>query len=212
MWEIGYPSSFHPRKREKEANSMGRKVKHLLQYRGPARIVEKLSDTTFQLEFEGRTYYRCFSELRPYRSTKDPIDLPMANGVNMQENSCKIGNFVTLCDTDDPNDDLFHLCKVLDIVDNKAILLNYATWTANIHQAKFSVMYQEDKTLRYTTDKPRRRPQEQRVIDKIDLADADDYIDHYNVRMTGTMRISKQSIRELAKLRLKHHVLGKTFP
>ena len=136
----------------------------------------------------------------------------MANGINMQENSCKIGNFVTLCDSNDPSDDQFHLCKVLDIVDNKAILLNYATWTANIHQAVFSIMYQEDKTLRYTTVKPKRRAEEQQVLDKLDLADADDYVDHYDVRMTGTMRISKRSIRELAKLRLRHHILGKTFP
>ena len=211
-FDVGDRVSFFIPPSEKEAKIMGRKVKHLLQYRGSANIVSKLSDTTFQLEFEGRTYYRCFSELRPYRSTKDPVDLPMANGIDMQENSCKIGNFVTLCDSNDPNDDLFHLCKVLDIVDNKAILLNYATWTTNIHQAVFSIMYQEDKTLRYTTVKPKRNAEDQRVLDKLDLADADDYIDHYNVRITGTMRISKRSIKELAKLRLRHHILGKTFP
>ena len=48
-------------------------------------------------------------------------------------------------------------------------------------------MYQEDKTLRYTTVKPKRRAEEQQVLDKLDLADADDYVDHYDVRMTGTM-------------------------
>ena len=154
-FDVGDRVSFFIPPSEKEANVMGRKVKHLLQYRGPANIVQKLSDTTFQLEHEGRSYYRCFSELRPYRSTKDPVDLPMANGINMQENSCKIGNFVTLCDSNDPSDDQFHLCKVLDIVDNKAILLNHATWTANIHQTVFSIMYQEDKTLNYTTVKPK---------------------------------------------------------
>ena len=197
---------------EKEANSMGRKPKHLLQYRGPARIVRKLSGTTHQLQVEGRTFYRCFSELRAYRSTEDPIDLPMANGIHMQVNELTPGHFVTLCDSNDPDDDLFHLCKVKDIVDSRAVLLNYATWTANINQAVFSIMYQENTTMRYTTVKPQRKAEEQQVIDEISLEDADDYIDHYDVRMTGTMRISKKSIREINKLRLRHHVLGRTFP
>ena len=211
-FNVGDRVSFFIPPSEKEAKTMGRKPKHLLQYRGPVNVVSKLSDTTFQLEFEGRTYYRCFSELRPYRSTQDPIDLPMANGINMQENTLKINNFVTLCDSNDPDDDLFHLCKVMDIVDNKAVLLNYATWTRNIRQAKFSIMYQERRTLRYTTVKPTKDAEEQQVLDEINLEDADDYIDHYDVRMTGTMRISKRSIRELAKLRLRHHILGTTFP
>ena len=211
-FDVGDRASFFIPPTEKEVNVMGRKVKHLMQHRGPANIVRKLSDTTFQLEFEGRSHYRYFSELWPHRSTKDPVDLPMSNGINVQENAWKIDNFVSSCDSDDPSDDLFYLCKVLDIVDDKTILLNYTTWTTNIHQAVFSIMCQEDKTLRCTTVKPTRKEEEQQVIDHLDLADADDYIDHYDVRMTDTMRISKRSTRELAKLRLRHHTLGRTFP
>ena len=71
----------------------------------------------------------------------------MANSRSMQENKLIIGNFVALCDSNDPEDDHFHLCKVVDLVDDKAILLNYATFTQNIRHAVFKVMYQEDTTL-----------------------------------------------------------------
>ena len=197
---------------EEEANSMGRKPKHMLQYKGPAIVVKRLSTTTYQLEFEGRTYYRCFSELRKYHSPDLPIDLPMANGKNMQVNKLIIGNYVTLCDTDDPQDDLFHLCKVTEIRDDKAILLNFATWGKNLKTAKFEVMYQERNTQRYTTAPPKGNAKEQEVVDSVSLKEADDYIDHYDVKMTKGMRISAKSIRELSKLGLRHHILGSTFP
>ena len=175
-------------------------------------IKEKLSNSTYRLEFEGRTYYRCFSELRPYRSTKTPVDLPMANSRSMQENKLIVGNFVALCDSDDPEDDHFHLCKVVDIVDDKAILLNYATCTKSIKQAVFKVMYQEDTTLRYTTVKPNRNEAGQRVVDELAIKAADDYVDHYDIKMTGAMKITARSIKDLVRLGLKHHILGKTFP
>ena len=109
---------------EQEAKRAGRKAKHLLYFRGPAMITEVLSDTTYKLDYEGRIYYRCFSELRPYRSSNLPVDLPIANNIQMQEDQLILGNFVSLCDTDDENDVYFHLCKVVAIEDNKAVLLN----------------------------------------------------------------------------------------
>ena len=61
---------------------------------------------------------------------------------------------MALCDTDDPEDSLFHLCKVIALEDDKAVLLNYATFQPNIKTAKFGIMYQERSTHRYTTQKP----------------------------------------------------------
>ena len=112
----------------------------------------------------------------------------------------------------DVNDCHFHLCRVLAIEDNKAILLNYATWTPNIFQAKFSPMYQCKRTFRYTTERPKRNATKQQVVDQVPLEEADDFIDHYDVRVTKRMIISRKSIRQLRKLGLKHHILGKTFP
>merc|ERR1712032_719418 len=118
-----------------------------------------------------------------------------------------IGNFVSLCDSDDPEDDHFHLCKVVDIVDGKAILLNYATGTKNIKHAIFKVMYQEDSTLRYTTVKPTKNEAGQRVVDELLIKTADDFVDHYDIKMTGSMKISAKSQKDLSRLGLAHHVL-----
>ena len=196
---------------------MGRKPKHLLQYKGPAFVTEVLSNTSYQITYEGRKYSRCFSELRSYKSDKLPMDLPIANHVHMQERELIPGRYVALCDSADVEDDHFHLCRVLAIEDDKAILLNYATFQNNINTAVFSIMYQESSNSRYTTQKPKRNAREQEVLDKVALSEADDYIDHYNVQMTKSMRIGKgflkkKSIRQLKKLGLKHHVLGTTFP
>ena len=196
---------------EKEAKEMGRKPKHLLTYKGPAKITKILSKSTYQLEYEGRVFYRCFSELRPYKSSKLPIDLPIANDRDMQVNKLKIGNFVTLCDSNSEHDVHFHLCKVVAIEDNKGILLNYATWGKHLSTAKFDVMYQ-DKNSRYTTEKPKHNAKQFEVIDKVTFEEADDYIDHYDVKLTSAMRISAKCRKQLAKLGLKHHVLGNTFP
>ena len=197
---------------EQEAKRAGRKAKHLLFFRGPAIITELLSNTTYELDYNGRTFYRCFSELRPYKSSELPIDLPIANDIRMQEDKLIPGNFVSLCDTDDENDVHFHLCRVTAIEDQKALLLNYATWGKSLRTAKFRILYQERSTNRYTTQKPNRNAKEREVMDEIPLEQADDYIDHYNIKMTKDMRISAPSVRQLSRLGLKHHILGKTFP
>ena len=211
-FRVGQEVSFYLPPSEKEAMQMGRKPKHLLQYKGPALVTQKLSSTTYQIEYEGRKYNRCFSELRLYKADRLPLDLPMANPESMQERRLVVGNYVALCDSADLEDDHFHLCKVLSIEDEKALLLNYATFSNNIHNAKFSIMYQERSTLRYTTAKPKRNAREQEVLDKVALEEAEDYVDHYDIKMTKGMKIGKKSIRQLKKLGLKHHVLGQTFP
>jgi len=211
-YDVGDEVTFYLPPSEKEAQSMGRKAKHLLQYRGPAFVTKKLSNSTYQIEFEGRKYNRCFSELRPYKSDKLPLDLPMANHEDMQERKLIVGKYVALCDSADPEDDHFHLCKVIAIEDDTAVLLNYATFSTKLATAQFSIMYQERQSSRYTTEKPRLNARSQEVVDRVALDEADDYIDHYDIQMTPARRIKARCIRQLRKLGLKHHVLGKTFP
>ena len=84
-FEVGDEVSFYIPPTEEEALVMGRKPKHLLQYKELAFLTKKLSNTSHQIEFEGRKYKICFSELRPYKSDKLPLDLPMTNHKDMQE-------------------------------------------------------------------------------------------------------------------------------
>ena len=140
------------------------------------------------------------------------MNLPAAQDIHMQQRELVVGNFVALCDSDNVKDDHFHVCKVLAIQDNKAVLLNYATWTSNIKTAQFSVMYQHAKDHTFTTIAPRKNVKEQEVIDWVTLQEADDYIDHYNLQLTKSMKIKAKTAKQLKQLGLKHHVLGKTFP
>ena len=51
----------------------------MLWFRGPARIKKVLSNTTFELEYKGRTYKRCLSELRKFKAAVNPtLDMGVA--------------------------------------------------------------------------------------------------------------------------------------
>ena len=82
-----------------EAEELGRKVKHIAHFKGPAKIMKQLSDTTFALNYKGQMYGRCSSELRKYNSTELP-NLPIPTREDTPARLRK-GNFVALSDTDD---------------------------------------------------------------------------------------------------------------
>ena len=84
---------------------------------------------------------------RTNRTSCPWLDLPIANHEDIQERKLIVGNYVALCDSDsaDPEDDHFHLCKVIETDDNTAVLLNYATFSTNLATAKFSIMYASGK-------------------------------------------------------------------
>ena len=77
--------------------------------------------------------------------------------------------------------------------------------------AKYSILYSDDQG-RYTTDKPRRNARSKEVTDTVSLDEADDLIDHYDIKMTGSMIISAKSRKQLKQLGLRHHILDTTFP
>ena len=193
---------------------MGRKSKHLLWYRGPAIITRKLSNSTFELEFEGRKYYRCFSELRSYKSKKLPLDLPIAQNQQMQEHKLALGNYVALTDEDSQDNrgnTRYYLCRVVEFKDGNAVLLNYTTWSPKETTAVFNILYADMKG-KYTTKRPARNPREHEVTDTIPLDEVDDLIGHYDIRLTRSRRLTSKSLRQLRQLKLVHHVLGKTYP
>ena len=55
-----------------EAKRASRKSKHIVHFKGPAKVTKQLSETTFTIEYEGSTYGRCLSELRAYKTIKSP--------------------------------------------------------------------------------------------------------------------------------------------
>ena len=98
------------------------------QFRGPAVITEVMSPTTFKLQFGGREYQRCLSELRPYKAAGMPT---LRTGVAPDSaTSFEVNNIVAYRDVDDPDDpnsQRFHLGKVTNVVDGEAHLHCHAT-------------------------------------------------------------------------------------
>ena len=96
-------------------------------------------------------------------------------------------NYTTLlCDTSDPQDDLFHVCKILYIQDGKAAPLNYTTFQRNIITTSRKV------NRKVYHAKVVSEPREQEVIERVAIEDVEDYIDDYNVRMTKITKERKQ--------------------
>ena len=98
-FEEGDVVAFYILPTAREAEELGRKAKHLQHFKGPAKVIKKFSPTTFAIKYQDTVYGRCLSELRPYRSEETPHLITTAEVYS----SFKVGNFVALCDTDDPN-------------------------------------------------------------------------------------------------------------
>ena len=209
--KVGDDVSFYIPPTEKEAERTGRKVKHLAQFKGPAKVIAQLSPTTFAIEYNGSKYGRCLSELRRYHAANDP-NLTDPSGDNVHK--FIIGNFVALCDTDDPSDKkgyhTFHVAKIINIADGLASLQNFATMTRKLTQAKWKPLYQLSDGA-FTLTKPRKNADELRVIDVVEVEDQD-YVRMFNVQLTPTGKVTAATRRKLAKLKLRHHVLGLTYP
>ena len=130
---------------EKEAEQTGHKVKHLKQFKGPAKVIVQLSPTTFAIEYNDNKYGRCLSELRLYHVAGDP-NLTDPAGDNTH--TFTVDNFVTICDTDDPSDKkgyhTFHVVKVINIADGLASLQNFTTMTRKLTQAKLKPPLQRE--------------------------------------------------------------------
>ena len=211
-FDIGDKVSFFIPPTATEAAKRGRKAKHIAHFKGPARIVAKHSPTTFTVEYNGSTYGRCLSELWPYRSDSEPADITNQT----LEHDLKVGNFVALCDTDDPTSDkynLFHLGKVTNIADDQAHIANYATFGKNLITAAWKPLYQTDAG-EYTVAKPRRAAASKRVVDIVD-ADDQSYVRHFDVKLNSKGKHPKIAVatrKQLAAQGLRHHVIGRTYP
>jgi len=218
QFQLNDKVSFYIPPTQAEAKQMGRKHKHMLQFKGPAKVVKIISNKSFVIEYDGKQYQRTSNNLRPYGTEEFP-DLPLLNQEPVT--NFQVGHFVALQDTDDPKDknyNRFHLAKVIQIVDSNAELLNYATFGKNLATAKWYPLYQKDNGV-FTTETLQER---NKVFDKVLVSDQD-YVRVFDVRCKSLDRTSRhkkskalvitaRSRKLLTRLNMKHHVLGISFP
>ena len=130
-----------------ETERKGRKAKHLDWYRGPARVISKLSNSTYELEFKGKTYHRAISELRPWRGQvmadqsidhyDDAFDGPSKDSAWTP----KIGDLLAYRINDSNACRLFHIGKVRELSERQAVVDAYATTNPNLRRAKWAPLF-----------------------------------------------------------------------
>ena len=122
-FNVGDKVTFYLPPNEKEAARMGKKPKHMLQYKGPDEIIEALSNnnTAFKIKCGNRTYRRNIMHISPYTSDQE---VPPQLQLHI-DTTVSVGTYVAVLDSTD--DTHYHLTKVLDIDEDQTTVHYHAT-------------------------------------------------------------------------------------
>ena len=205
-YKVGDKVAFYYPPTQKEAKTRGRKVKHLLQFRGPAEIVKVLSssNSAFRIKYNDKFYNRSVINLRPYKA-QDVYDFDEPD----DDDFIKVGQKVAVIDnlSDQVNNSRIHIAEVIDVTDDEVEVWYMMTFSNNIKTAKWKFVYAESSgklTTRIPTHIARN---ESRLTSKLD----DELFMLKDIKLTKNNSISTASIRALRKKSLTHHVAGKTW-
>ena len=222
--KVGDKVSFFIPPSAAEAKRAGRKPKHIPYFRGPANITKALSNSSYQIEFRGHTYKRNAAELRKYKSSKLPLELPTANDNSMYDTNLKLNNYIACKDTAHPDDIHYSVAQVvaIDADTNEATLQYYGTRTGNLTQAAWQLLTNwervsttEPSEMQHTfklLDKPTNRYKPvQETISMIEPMQDFSRVAHCDLKLLPSGKLAKVSRVQLKEMGLQHHQLGKTF-
>ena len=108
-YKVGDRVTFYLPPSQKQAQTLGKNPKHMLQYAGPGRIVRSLSNkgTSWEISWNGRRYQRNVMHMHHYRPDQHVLYEQRA----VHDNNVMIGSFVAVLDTD--GDANYHVAKVI---------------------------------------------------------------------------------------------------
>jgi len=210
QYQVGDRVAFYMPPNDKEAARMGKKPKHMLQYKGPAEITEALSNnnTAFKLKCGNRTYRRNIMHISPYNSDKE-----VAPQLQLHiDTTVSVGTYVAVIDT--TGDTRYHLAQVIDIGEDQTLVHYHATRGKKLRGATWRPIYKHPNTNRYVMEEPE-------TINRADTRftgtfptrpTEDSLIILANVGMTGTMKIDARSRNILKKMnKYRHHIIQQTW-
>ena len=206
-YEVGDSVSFYLPPDDNTVKKMGKKRKHILQYCGPAEIVEVLSPTTFKLKYKGRSYYRNVMHMNRYKAQEEvPANLQI-----VVDNTVSVGTYVAVLDDDE--DRHYHLAQVLDVNDRETELHYLGTKSRSIRSAVWSKLYRHPGTNHVTFDQPENLVRHwTRYTGSIDTKEpGESLIVMANVGFTDTRRMNHASRRILSRKNITHHVMTHTW-
>ena len=108
-YKVGDRVTFYLPPSQKQAQTLGKNPKHMLQYAGPGSIIRSLSDngTGWEIRWNGRKYQRNVMHMHHYRPDQHVLYEQRA----VHDNNVMIGSFVAVLDAD--GDDHYHVAKVI---------------------------------------------------------------------------------------------------
>ena len=142
-----------------EALRRKRKAKHMFQFRGPLRIVDKPTPSTFVLEDRTpakKRYRRHISNLRRWIGPLPDVTAPQDQPVPIGQEDIEVGDFIATA-WDDASTDVA-IAKVTDVDDSEIRVWCWGSTAKNQMKARFKPVYTSiDKNKRETVHlgKPR---------------------------------------------------------
>ena len=208
-YELGDQVSFYLPPDDTTVKKMGKKRKHILQYCGPAEIVEVLSpnNTAFKIRYKGRFYKRNVMHINKYKAQDEvPAELQM-----IVDHTVSVGSYVAVLDDDE--DHHYHIAQVIDINNRETQLHYLGTKSRSIRSAKWTKLYLEPGTNYVTQEKPGNLARRwTRFTGSIDTKEpGDSLIIMANIGFWNNMQINADSRRILSRKRVTHHVMGRTW-
>ena len=218
-YKVGDRVTFFLPPTQKQAQTLGKNPKHMLQYAGPGRVIRSLSDngTSWEISWNGRRYQRNIMHMHHYRPDQHVLYEQQA----VHDNSVMVGSFVAVLDT--AGDAHYHVAKVTDITETCTKLHYLGTQSTQLRSAVWRFLFHPKRQGRRVRNRGR-PPQEtylqnarekgypNPLVGDIDtLPIGESLIVLPNLGFSDRMQLSKDSILLLRELPYKHHVLLKTW-
>ena len=209
QFNIGDRVTFYLPPTQKQAETMGKNPKHMLQYAGPGELTKSLSPngTAWQIWWNGRSYNRNIMHLNPYAPDAQVLHEQRA----VQDNTVTVGTYVAVLDnTGDPN---YHVAEVVAMTDQLTTLHYLGTSSNRLHSAVWRHMFHKPNNIGYRfSDRDNVALRDRKFTGSVQtLPMGQSLIVLPNLGFNDYMRLTKDTIRILRNLPETHHVYGSTW-
>ena len=175
---------------------LGRPAKHIVAWRGPCEVLDKLSPTSYSMRelSTGRSFKRTVINIRPYRSNAPP---PLPAFDPFYDNPLVPGELIMVRDTPDSN---FYLARLLSLDDDSINVHYLGSRSSNINQAVFRPCYIHGPTDTITmsnTPPVNQTP----YTGTLAIADLDELLVTRNLELLASDRLTHASRSKLTSAR-----------
>ena len=218
-YRVGDRVTFYLPPTQRQAQTLGKNPKHILQYAGPGRIVRSLSErgTGWEISWNGRRYQRNVMHMHHYKPDQHVLYEQRA----VHDNTVMVGSIVAVLDTE--GDANYHIARVTKVNQTLTQLHYMGTRSTQLRSCVWRYMFHERPRGRQA----RRRGAEPDAAYRMHVQETgypnplsgeidtmpigQSLIVMPNLGLDDHMRLTKESILLLRELPYKHHVYLKTW-